>query len=121
MIDKHSPSSLKTNQIAIITGFTLIEVIFAIALSAAVAVIGIRHLQTPGVVARSRACETNQTVLQGYVQRHTDVTGRSPRRDLVEIRTEAYAGLTLPTCPSSGTLYELRRGRVICTTHPETL
>lgn len=97
--------------------FTLLEVIFAIVLATSVAVIGIRHLQTPGNVARDRSCDMRREVLQGHLDHYTDVVGRTSSRDLRELATDTYAGSFLPTCPSDGAAYTNERGTVVCPIH----
>jgi len=99
-------------------GFSLIEVIFAIVLSAAVAIIGIRHLQTPGNVARDRACDLQREMLQGHADRYADMVGRTPSRDLNELESAEYLGTELPSCPSSGQAFRYQGGEVICPAHP---
>ena len=101
-------------------GFSLLEVIAALVLTAIVALIGIRHLSVPGETANQRSCDMTRQTLQGYVDRYRDATGRSPSRDLREIRTTTYAGTSLPTCPVTGQPYRHQRGVVGCPTHEAT-
>lgn len=99
------------------SAFSLLEVIFAIVLATSVAVIGIRHLQTPGTTARDRSCDMRREVLQAHLDRYTDAVGRTTSRDLRELAVDAYAGNPMPTCPADGTAYTNERGVVICPTH----
>lgn len=99
------------------SGLTLIEVIFAIALSAAVAVIGVRHLRQPGDTVRERSCDLRREVLQEQVDRYTEMTGRSPSRDLRELADPDYAGNVVPRCPVTDSGYQLRGDQVICPRH----
>ena len=59
-------------------GFSLLEVIAALVLTAVVAVIGIRHLSVPGDTAHQRTCDTTRQTLQGYADRYRDATGQFP-------------------------------------------
>lgn len=99
-------------------GLTLIEVLFAVALSAAVAVIGFRHLQTPGVTAKERSCDLRREMLQDHAARYIEVTGGRISRDLREVAVDAYAGNPLPRCPATESDYQFTRGQVVCPSHP---
>ncbi len=99
-------------------GFTLIEVIFAISLSAAVAVMTILSLRNPGQAAQSNACDLRREILQDQADRYTDLTGRSPSTDLRDLRTPEYAGASIPVCPNSEENYRYVRGEVQCPSHP---
>ena len=101
-------------------GFSLLEVIFALTLTAIVAALGIRHLNVPGDTAQQRTCDATRQTLQGYAERFRDDTGQVPGRNLREIQTANYAGTTLPTCPITGQAYRIRRGVVGCPTHEAT-
>lgn len=101
-------------------GFSLLEVIAALTLTAIIAAIGIRQLSVPGDTVHQRTCDATRQTLQGYADRYRDDTGQLPGRDLREIRTANYAGTTLPTCPVTGRAYRLRRGVVGCPTHEAT-
>ncbi|WP_372722968.1 competence type IV pilus major pilin ComGC [Novipirellula sp.] len=101
-------------------GFTLIEVMAVLIISATVAIIGIRHLQQPGDLAHDRSCQLARELLQHYVQAYIDDTGSAPSSSMREIATDVYAGRTLPTCPVTGRAFQLdRNGRVRCADHPE--
>lgn len=99
------------------TGFSLLEVIAALTLTAIVAAFGIRHMRVPGETANQRSCDMTRQTLQGYADRYRDEVGRLPGRNLREIQTANYAGTTLPTCPVTGRAYQIRRGIVGCPTH----
>ncbi|QDV61166.1 hypothetical protein V7x_51880 [Crateriforma conspicua] len=99
-------------------GLTLIEVIFAVTLSAAAAALTISYLRLPGDSAKDRACELRREVLAEQVARYQDITGATPGRDLRELQTSEYAGNVLPTCPSTGMSYRYIGGQVQCPSHP---
>ncbi len=101
-------------------GFSLLEVIAALTLTALVAAIGIRHLRTPGETTHQRTCDVTRQTLQGYAERYRDAIGQLPGRDLREITTAEYAGITLPNCPTTGQPYRMRGGIVQCRTHETT-
>ena len=101
-------------------GFSLLEVVAALTLTAIVAAFGIRHMREPDIAANQRTCDMTRQTLQGYAERYRDDVGQLPRMDLREIRTANYAGTTLPTCPVTGQAYQIRNGVVGCPTHEAT-
>tara|TARA_R110002167_G_scaffold54187_1_gene154488 strand:- start:525 stop:869 length:345 start_codon:yes stop_codon:yes gene_type:complete len=101
-------------------GFTLIEVMAVLIISATVAIIGIRHLQKPGEQAHDRSCQLSRELLQHHVEAYIDDMGSAPSSSMREIATDVYAGRTLPTCPVTGRAFQLgRNGRVSCSDHAE--
>ncbi|TWU40664.1 competence type IV pilus major pilin ComGC [Novipirellula artificiosorum] len=100
------------------TGFTLLEVMMVMVISAMVAVIGIRHLNSPGSEAQRRSCLMTREMLQHHVEAYQDDTGTPVTTTLREIANDRYAGTTLPQCPVSGATYTIRGGQVQCSAHP---
>ncbi|GAA4468210.1 competence type IV pilus major pilin ComGC [Novipirellula rosea] len=101
-------------------GFTLIEVMAVLIISATVAIIGIRHLQQPGDLVHDRSCQLSRELLQHHVETYIDDTGSAPSSNMREIATDVYAGRTLPTCPVTDRAFQLgRNGQVRCSDHPQ--
>ena len=98
-------------------GLTLIEVIFAVALSAAVAMIAYHSLRTPGTTAKDRSCDLRREMLQDHAGRFAELTGTRISRNLREIAVEPYAGNPLPTCPATQRPYQFIGGQIHCPEH----
>jgi len=97
---------------------SLIEVVAAITISALIAVTGLAFVRNHGEVANNRACQATRTSLQNDVLIYQQETGRPPTRLMKELADSDYSGRVLPTCPTTGTAYQLQSGQVICTAHP---
>ncbi|MEM9587192.1 MAG: hypothetical protein AAGA03_07915 [Planctomycetota bacterium] len=99
-------------------GLSLIEVIFAITLSAAIAVAGFTLLRQPGTEAKATTCQAHRETLMVHAENYQRDTLRQPGRRMTELQTTEYAGATLPVCPTSGQAFQFVGGRVTCPTHP---
>ena len=102
-------------------GLTLIEITAALLIAAAVATLGIQYLRVTDRTSKQRSCDMTRQLLQNDLQRYLDNTGRLPRADLRELRSDEYAGQSLPSCPVTGQSYRCdRSGTVGCPTHEAT-
>ena len=102
-------------------GLTLIEIIAALVIAAAVAAISIQYLRPAGETSKQRTCDVTRGLLQNDAQRYMETTGNLPSADLRELRTAEYSGAVLPTCPVTGESYSRNRtGIVGCPTHEAT-
>ena len=101
-------------------GFSLLEIIAAVVISAVVATLGVQHLRRPATDAHERSCDVTRETLQLHVNAYQSDFGRLPSAALGEIESDEYAGPQLPRCPVGDSAYRLdRRGVVQCTDHPE--
>jgi len=102
-------------------GFSLLEIIAAVVISAALAAFGIQFLRPAGDSGKQRSCDLTRELLQNDVQRYFDNTGTMPRADLAELVDPQYSGSVLPSCPVTREAYMLdRAGTVACPTHEQT-
>jgi type II secretory pathway component PulJ len=102
-------------------GVTLIEVMAALIIAAAVSAIGIQYLRPAGETSQQRSCDMMRELLQNDAQRYMTTKGKLPSSDLRELRTVEYAGAVLPTCPVTGEAYSRNRTGIIgCPTHEAT-
>lgn len=109
--------SRKIRQVAM----TLIELVAALTIAAAVAAISIQHLRPAGETAKQRGCDMTRQLLQNEVRRYQETTGRRVSGRLSELETDEYAGTKLPVCPVTGEAYRRdRAGTVHCPTHEST-
>jgi len=102
-------------------GLTLVELIAALVIAAAVTAIGIAFLRPVSDTGKQRSCDLTRQLLQNDAQRYVESTGRMPRSDLRELQTDQFSGTVLPSCPVTGQSYRLSRtGTVGCPTHEAT-
>ncbi len=103
------------------SGMSLIELLAALMIAAAVSALGVHYLRPTGESSKQRSCDLTRALLQNDAQRFLEANGRLPRTDLQELRTTKYAGATLPACPVTSQSYRLnRQGVVACPTHEAT-
>lgn len=102
-------------------GFTLLELIAAVIISATLAAVSIHYLREPSITGKQRSCDTARELMQGYADRYFEENDRRPSGNLRELATDEYAGITVPVCPVTGDAYAIDRNGVVgCPTHEST-
>ncbi len=102
-------------------GFTLLELIAAVIIASMLMVLSIRFMRPPAEAGSQRSCDLTRQLLQNDADRFLETVGRSPSRDLRELRSDDYSGVVLPTCPVTGEPYSIdNSGVVVCPTHEAT-
>lgn len=100
-------------------GFSLIEILAAVMIAAAIATIAISQFRVHGDTGYARSCLMTRETIQSEVDRYVAINGSSPSADLSELTRRDYWGSPIPNCPATGTPLQVdRSGRVICRNHP---
>jgi len=101
-------------------GFSLIEVVAAVALLALIVAISIPFLSKPSEDVKQNTCYMNKGEIEVQAQLWFRNKGNWPAADLRDIGSDRrYFPDGLPTCPEDGSSYRLNRrtGKVVGHTH----
>ena len=98
-------------------GFSLIEIIVALAIAVVLTTATIAYVQQPRARISDQACQLSKSQLQLRVDEYLRINGRWPSANLRELITGASP---LPVCPVDGQAYQLDRttGLVRVHSHP---
>ena len=98
-------------------GFSLIEIVLALAILVVVTTATIAYVSQPRARISDQACQLGQSGLQLRVDEYLRINGRLPSTNLRELVTGTSP---LPVCPVDGQAYQLDRstGLVRVHSHP---